>query len=64
MHLPDGTPDWRRGLLCDPQTSGGLLIAVSADRASDVLNRCIAAGFAQSAIIGTMLAGAATVTVA
>ena len=64
VRLPDGMPDWRRGLLCDPQTSGGLLIAVSADRASDVLNRCLAAGFAQSAIIGGMQAGEATVTVA
>ena len=64
VHLPKGMPEWRRGLLCDPQTSGGLLIAVSADRASDVLNRCIAAGFAQSAVIGTMQAGEAAVTVA
>ena len=62
--LPEGTPDWRRGLLCDPQTSGGLLISVSADRASDVLERCRAAGFAQAAIIGAMAAGAPEVRVA
>ena len=64
VHLPEGTPAWRRGLLCDPQTSGGLLISVSPDRADDVLKRCIAAGFGQAAIVGTMSAGPAAVTVA
>jgi len=28
-----------RELLCDPQTSGGLLVAVSASRAADYLSR-------------------------
>ncbi len=46
--MPDGFPDWRRGLLCDPQTSGGLLVAVRADRAADVVARCQAAGFRQT----------------
>ena len=55
--LPDGFPEWRRGLLCDPQTSGGLLVAVRADRASDVVGRCHAAGFGQAAIIGEMRDG-------
>ena len=64
VRLPEGTPDWARGLLCDPQTSGGLLVSVSADRASDVVDRCKAAGFDQVAIIGTMAQGAPVVTVA
>ena len=55
--LPEGFPDWRRGLLCDPQTSGGLLVAVRADRASDVVDRCHAAGFRQAAVIGAMRDG-------
>lgn len=29
VDLPDGLEDWRRDLLTDPQTSGGLLIAVA-----------------------------------
>ena len=62
--LPEGMPDWRRGLLCDPQTSGGLLIAVAPERADDVLRRCLAAGFGQAAIVGAMQAGEAEVTVA
>lgn len=57
VSLPDGTPDWARGLLCDPQTSGGLLIAVRADRAHDVVSRCHAAGFPLAAEIGTMAVG-------
>ena len=60
---PGGLPDWRRGLLCDPQTSGGLLIAAAPDVAAAVLERVRAAGFAQAAVIGTMAAGAG-VTVA
>ena len=61
--LPASMPEWRRGLLCDPQMSGGLLVSVSADRAGDVLQRCIAAGFRQAAIVGTMEHGDARVTV-
>ena len=32
VNLPDGFPDWRRLLLADPQTSGGLLVAVAPER--------------------------------
>ena len=64
VRLPDGVPDWGRGLLCDPQTSGGLLVAVRADRAEDVVLRCRAAGFAQAAMIGAMGEGQPGVTVA
>ena len=64
VHLPDGLPDWARGLLCDPQTSGGLLVAVRADRADDIVARCHAAGFNLATAIGTMEAGAPAVTVA
>jgi len=55
---PAGMPDWRRGLLCDPQTSGGLLIAATPEVAEAVLDRVRAAGFAQAAVVGTMGAGA------
>ena len=63
VRLPDGLPDWARGLLCDPQTSGGLLIAVRADRATDIVDRCRAAGFAQAIIVGSMEEGEPMVTV-
>ena len=45
---------WRRGLLCDPQTSGGLLIAVARDEAPGALSRLRDAGFGASAVVGTV----------
>jgi selenide,water dikinase len=35
--LPATLPDWRRNLLTDPQTSGGLLVACAPDRADTIL---------------------------
>ena len=55
--LPAGLPDWRRGLLCDPQTSGGLLIAVAPDGADALVRHVRDAGFAQAAAVGTLEAG-------
>ena len=50
-------PEWQRGLLCDPQTSGGLLIAVAPADANALLQRLREAGFAQAAEIGQLAAG-------
>ncbi len=55
--LPAGLPEWQRGLLCDPQTSGGLLIAVSAAAAQHVLDTARAAGFDAACIVGAVAAG-------
>ena len=44
-------------LLADPQTSGGLLASVPADRAGDCLGALLAAGYANSAEIGRITAG-------
>ena len=60
---PAGMAEWQRGLLCDPQTSGGLLIAVAPEAARAVLDLVRAAGFAQAAVVGTMTEGSG-VTVA
>ena len=35
--LSEGTPEWSRAILCDPQTSGGLLVAVAQNGVADVL---------------------------
>src|SRR5262249_4625653 len=37
VRLPEGLPDWRRDLLTDPQTSGGLLIAAHPREADNIL---------------------------
>ncbi|MBS0536072.1 MAG: selenide, water dikinase SelD [Proteobacteria bacterium] len=50
--LPDGTPDWQRQLLCDPQTSGGLLVSCAADKAVAVLATIQTAGYPAACIIG------------
>ena len=51
-------PDWRRDLLTDPQTSGGLLIAVAAENAEGVLDLVRREGFGQAAVVGRMADGA------
>ena len=52
--LPPDLPEWRRGLLCDPQTSGGLLIACAPDSVPDLLARLREGGFARAAEIGAV----------
>ena len=55
--LPDGLEDWRRDLLTDPQTSGGLLIAVAAGQADAVLDLARADGFDRATVVGRVTAG-------
>lgn len=58
VDLPAELPDWRRDLLTDPQTSGGLLVSVAADQAEAVLAQVRAAGFEAAAIVGRVVEGA------
>jgi selenide,water dikinase len=64
VRLPAGFEDWRRDLMTDPQTSGGLLIAVAPGEAEDVLSLCRAEGFARAAIVGRLAEGAPGLEVA
>ena len=57
VRLPGDLPDWRRDILCDPQTSGGLLIAVSPDKAARVLELVRARGFDRAAVVGRLTDG-------
>ena len=57
VRLPDALPDWRRDLLTDPQTSGGLLIAVAEAGAPAVLDLVRGRGFAAAAVVGRLLEG-------
>jgi len=56
-------PDWRRDLLTDPQTSGGLLIAITAERAESLLQLAASHGFLASRIVGRVTGGPAGVQV-
>jgi selenide,water dikinase len=57
IDLPGDFPDWRRQLLADPQTSGGLLVAVAPERANALLATIREAGYPRAAIIGSVEAG-------
>jgi len=52
VRLASGIDDTLRALLCDPQTSGGLLVACDPLQADHVLERFHRSGFAQAARIG------------
>ena len=52
-----GLEPWRLDLLCDPQTSGGLLIAVDPTRQDDLLDLARRRGFHASARVGGLTAG-------
>jgi selenide,water dikinase len=64
VRLPAELPDWKRDLLTDPQTSGGLLIAVAPEAADAVLALVRDRGFSAAAIVGRMAAGPAQLRVA
>lgn len=55
--------DWQRTFLCDPQTSGGLLVACAADEADSVMKLFYEHGFSQASIIGALRAGSAGVEI-
>ncbi len=63
VDLPADLPDWRRHLLTDPQTSGGLLVSCEADSAHAILDRIRAAGYPAASIIGRMEEGAPRIRV-
>ena len=56
--LAADSPLWRRQILTDPQTSGGLLVACAPDRADVLLRTIRDAGYSSASIIGEMRAGA------
>jgi selenide,water dikinase len=56
-------PAWRRALLTDPQTSGGLLVACAAERAGAIRDQIVAAGYPRAQIIGSVVAGDASVRI-
>ncbi|MEW6038620.1 MAG: selenide, water dikinase SelD [Pseudomonadota bacterium] len=54
VRLSPELAEWQRKLLCDPQTSGGLLVACDPARAGDVMALFQSHGYAQAGRIGRM----------
>jgi len=63
IDLPSSLPDWRVDLLADPQTSGGLLIAVAESEAPALLDLARGDGFDRAAVVGRVVDGPARVRV-
>ncbi|MNL50358.1 Selenide, water dikinase [compost metagenome] len=61
--LPENMAEWQRMLLADPQTSGGLLVAVAADKADAMVKQARDAGYPLATIVGTVEDGAAGIVV-
>ena len=62
--LPADFAEWQRKLLCDPQTSGGLLVACDRATAPAVMEIFRAGGFAGAREIGSLSAGEPRIHVA
>lgn len=52
VELSPNVTEWQRHLLTDPQTSGGLLIAVARQHGDELVNEICDAGYASARIIG------------
>ena len=63
VRMPAGAADWKRKLISDPQTSGGLLVACAPEAEKKVLERFSAARFPSACTVGMMKAGEIAVKV-
>jgi selenide,water dikinase len=63
VRLPRNLPDWRRDILCDPQTSGGLLIAAAPEACRAILGKVRERGFVRAAVVGRLTLGEASIRV-
>jgi len=63
IKLSASVDDTLRALLCDPQTSGGLLVACAPETAAEVLDVFQSEGFEHAALIGELREGMAEVRV-
>ena len=63
IRLSPELPDWAQRLLCDPQTSGGLLVACAPEAVAAVLEQFHAGGFPAATVIGALESGDSQVVV-
>ena len=62
--LPDGFAEWKRNLLTDPQTSGGLLVCCTREATRSVIEVFRQGGFHTATRIGQLIAGDPLIEVA
>jgi len=58
VRMPAGAEDWKRKLISDPQTSGGLLVACARAAEKRVIEEFRNQGFSLARRVGSMRAGA------
>jgi selenide,water dikinase len=51
----EGVPENVRKVMCDAQTSGGLLIAIEAGKAESLAGELLSAGYPQASVIGEVI---------
>ncbi|TCV90703.1 selenide, water dikinase SelD [Sulfurirhabdus autotrophica] len=61
--LPENMPEWQKNVLCDPQTSGGLLVSCSPEAADSVLELFHKQGFEYATIVGKLKFGESEISV-
>ncbi len=61
--LPPDFPEWKRKLITDPQTSGGLLVSCAPDAVEEVMKVFSRMGFPEAKPIGRLAAGPARLAV-
>jgi selenide,water dikinase len=54
LRFEKDVPDWHREIVYDPQTSGGLMVAVPEDQGTKLITALKAAGVEQSCVIGSV----------
>ena len=63
VQLPAGFPEWKRKILSDPQTSGGLLVACAPEAVNDVVAAFPGDDGSDARVIGRLTAGPARLRV-
>ena len=63
VEIPALVPDWQRSVLCDPQTSGGLLIACAETAVPAILDLFERNGFDHTSVVGAFTSGVPRVRV-
>ena len=64
VDLPKDFPDWKKKLLTDPQTSGGLLVACAPSSVTEVIDIFVKDGFTDAGVIGSLSSGPARLRIA